>query len=829
MSTVIGIDLAGCGVCTATCDEHRDVVSAITQRSPAEMVLPLHAREPLLTLAASALHRRGSGLLWPPEAQVPVLGDPRNGRGRRYLAELLDRMASDGALSDVTATYDTTVSWRPDGQTTVDVPAEKLVAAAALGLTQARAGRSSRHAMIGMVVPEELPLHGQQQILDALGGAESVMLVPAAVAAAAAWCFEGDGKDNRQQITADKRLYAGYIDVVDLGLGRWGVARFAIYCVRKGPRTYLVPLRAKENRHYPDAKSTGLSWLSGQAPAGRGELGFDGVFPGPGLSERLEGKCMVELGAAGRALRDALKQLRAATDNFVAPEKKGWGESLGTLLIGGLDQVGTDAGGLLKLVQDFFPDASPQPLEAASRAAAWIAGGRLHDWPTWLERLEPLDFYCHAINDEGDMEEKWISLEAAGAIDAATEFIQNDFLPGLYLRANSDRLAQYLRVDSAGRPVIKEGVFLLNRKDRQTDVTLNLRARPGQGHAMIELKERETGVLLAALDWSRMVIVDKAPGVTFGYVPNVVQHEFHDYFRARVVIPLEEFLETAASYRQHIRLLPYISALRTALAANVPAGRMPPGSIEMAKSSDPFLVYSLIPQIVTRVPDKDLRRDLETAISLAEQVADERASSHGVDDEVCEKMDRLLGWTYWSCPRSVIKRRLNALFDGDEVRQVELDVLGLGLRKDDEIGKVVALAMKVIAVGQANNNWYRCLRNLFRYNQHALRSVSDSELEHGMDGLIRVTRSAVDDGKTQILRNCLEMIVYLLKRRRYSAGFLEVDGNTCGRVRSALHYAKRNGRLNPAMSETVERALRFIDKTATGEDIINQAGSVQSE
>src|SRR4051812_13669176 len=40
----------------------------------------------------SAKHRRGRDLAWPPEAQVPVLGEPVNGAGRVLLAAAFERL-----------------------------------------------------------------------------------------------------------------------------------------------------------------------------------------------------------------------------------------------------------------------------------------------------------------------------------------------------------------------------------------------------------------------------------------------------------------------------------------------------------------------------------------------------------------------------------------------------------------------------------------------------------------------------------------------------------------------------------------------------------------
>jgi hypothetical protein len=107
--------------------------------------------------------------------------------------------------------------------------------------------------------------------------------------------------------------------------------------------------------------------------------------------------------------------------------------------------------------------------------------------------------------------------------------------------------------------------------------------------------------------------------------------------------------------------------------------------------------------------------------------------------------------------------------------------------------------------------------------------VSDTILEVGVKGLIAISRKAVRDDRPSILRNCVEALVHVLKRRRYSKEFLEVGTPLCDSAKSAMVYAQRSGTFTPAIRKQLEAAIQLIDKRATLENIVVVVDADDSE
>lgn len=812
-----GLDILGPGLWIGACGPKGGDQPSLGKPGVNDMLLPLHLGEPLVGIEEARGHRRGSGLKWPPEAQVPVLGDEANGWGRRHVIELWDRLQVPEAVVDRTASYPTEVSWRPDGARPITLGVERLLCHVIRGYLKA----DQQEGVVGLVVPEDLAPHGQQLLIDSLGGADKVMLTPAAVAAAIEWCRKELGRGGQKAPTENRTL--GYMDVIDLGLGRWGVARFDVVLHKHGGEACLSPLRSASARAYPAGGTTGLDWIAKGLGANWGYLSAEKIeaalFQGQPLA----------MGGGLLSLRKQLQQLAASRRDFPMPsEDVSCGRCLGTLVIGGMECVQVAGGPFIDLINDAFGLHGSYHVvngDALARSAAYVAGGRTHGWPTWLERMEPIEFHCHMASAEGDMVDRWISVDENDAIDAAREFRADDIVKGdLMIQAGAASLLQHLRVPGAN-PVIKRAEFILNSRDTATSVSLHLRARPGQGYAIVEIKEKEGGALVSTLDWGRMEVVAAVPPLHYGYIPQVVTHEYHPIFEAGVLPALKEFLDAAERLKVVVRIIDYAKPLRIQLSRWISASRMHPAAISADERKQPFVVYSLIPQAIDGIPaSSSVRADLRKLVKLAGELAGERAREKGPGDAVCEALDLLLGWTYRSCPRSVVRRRLSRVLGEPTVRAVDLAVVGLGLVDEEDIGKVVERIMREIADGSANNNWYRCLRNLARYNQHAFRHVSDPLLEEGVKGLVAVSRKAVREGRPAILRNCVEALVHILKRRRYSKAFLEVGTPLCDAAKSAMVYALRSGTFTPAIRKQLEAAINLIDKKATLENIVVAVG-----
>ena len=170
-------------------------------------LLPLQRGEKPPTGKLADEHRRGRALAWPPEAQVPPLGEASNGSGRVPLCALFEMLCQGekewGKLTDQQ------VSWKPDGVTLVSLNASKLIA-------QEVDAAAKPGQQIGLVVPDALGIGGQQAILSSVRGA-NLVLVPRSIAAVIGYCRASE--DN---------LPRGHITVVDTSFGAWSLSKIPI-------------------------------------------------------------------------------------------------------------------------------------------------------------------------------------------------------------------------------------------------------------------------------------------------------------------------------------------------------------------------------------------------------------------------------------------------------------------------------------------------------------------------------------------------------------------------------------------------------------------------
>jgi hypothetical protein len=171
-------------------------------------------------------HRRGRALAWPPEAQVPPLGEASNGSGRIPLSALFEMLCQGekewGKLTDQH------VSWKPDGVTPVSVNAAKLIA------QEVDAAAKPGHH-IGLVVPDALGVGGQQAILSAVRGA-NVVLVPRSIAAVIGYCRASEDNFPR-----------GHVTVVDTSFGSWSLTKIPVD-LREGPKGKDWNVPVSDNR-----------------------------------------------------------------------------------------------------------------------------------------------------------------------------------------------------------------------------------------------------------------------------------------------------------------------------------------------------------------------------------------------------------------------------------------------------------------------------------------------------------------------------------------------------------------------------------------------------
>lgn len=139
------------------------------------------------------------------------------------------------------------------------------------------------------------------------------------------------------------------------------------------------------------------------------------------------------------------------------------------------------------------------------------------------------------------------------------------------------------------------------------------------------------------------------------------------------------------------------------------------------------------------------------------------------------------------------------------------------------------------------NNWLRAFRNLVRLNEHALRDVNDDTVYDIIRDVLRRLETAIERTSSSIAANCLEAMLYVLKRRRYSGGFMAKDSDEALELLRLVNGDEEVDMSDPGYSEKalaflsvnnrnfVGILIKFLYEDATDTDIEKSANLGNSE
>lgn len=188
------------------------------------VLMPLRLRDQGMAGSAADGHVRGLGLPWPPEAQVPVAGDPLRGIGRIPLAACWSRIQSsrrrkagsttDAEPSPLDAPSIDDFRWRPVPDQEISLsPGQAL----GLAVDACRREVGPTQGPTVLVAPSSLDEGMQQYVLDACGS--NTYLLPRSIAIALAW-LAGDA-DQAALLRSSATGEVGHIVVLSCGLDDW--------------------------------------------------------------------------------------------------------------------------------------------------------------------------------------------------------------------------------------------------------------------------------------------------------------------------------------------------------------------------------------------------------------------------------------------------------------------------------------------------------------------------------------------------------------------------------------------------------------------------------
>ena len=811
-----GLDFLGSRPWVATASEgHAPEATSTSQELPS-LLLPITNREAVIVGSAADGHRRGRGLPFPAEAQIPVLGNTENQAGRVLMTAVMERLAC--AETEWGQLNDTKISWRPDGSSVVHIEAARAIATALEKETES--GDS-----VGLVVPDSLGVAGQQAILVSIRN-RNVILVPHSVAVSIAWCRDhGTGYAS----SGPSGEFAGYLTVCDLSLGHWSITKLPVFRDRAQLVACLVPA------HFPSAKRTGLKTTGLGVLTGQTRLEYHAFLKQGAAIPWLTGKQGLSLNdqstwvqrrasfpslkdLEGNGLMAGLHELRTKNTELTPP--KDWKNCLGVITTGAFAGAKADGYSLSYWIGEKlgFPVQKSSDT-AASLGAAYAALGLGTDLPTWLEMVDQLDLYYIGKNALGDLDPAWKEVLRPQLVKAGTEIKNPEPITGLKLQAGQNSVQITIRRPGDGERMAFRKIESAPGKTNESDIPLRIDviARPGQGFAVVKVKSREPGAFDSHLDWQKMSPCVEPKRPTLGYIPAAVE-----------IVP-----DVAYWIRAEDDLYTLLNALRSnnfpfeivaaARAVNKKISRLTPTETDSRN-----LGGTTIPNIfrvmraIGRNGEPPARRGGQLGEDLKLSALGWLAANPSYSD-ARKSVIKFLGWLHLGCPRPVVHPVIQRLSKNlKHCSPEDLHLAGLCLEQPKELEVFYTSFLTAMPDSTAPNNWLTALRNIVKYNEHALRDISPTVAYQLFMTTLNRLNWAVESlpPRPTIAKNCLEALLFCLKRRRYDDSFAVMGSPSYTRAALILELWPANRKLQkPKLKELKKTFSSFLRTEGNLQDI----------
>jgi hypothetical protein len=810
-----GLDFLGSRPWIAAASEGHTPEATSTSEDLPSLLLPITNREPLIVGIAADSHRRGRGLPFPAEAQIPVLGNTENQAGRVLMAAVMERIAC--AETEWGQLNDTKISWRPDGSSVVHIEAARAIATALEAETE-------NGDSVGLVVPDSLGVAGQQAILVSIRN-RNVILVPHSVAVTIAWCRDhGTGYAS----SGSPGEFAGYLTVCDLSLGHWSITKIPVVRDLEKLIPCLVPA------HFPSAKrtglkTTGLGVLTGQTrseyhdflkqgaaiPWLNGKRGLSLNDQSTWVQRRASFPSLKDL--EGDGLMAGLHELTAKYKELVPP--KDWRSCLGVIITGAL--AGTKADGYP--LPDWIGQILGIPVQtssnnAASLGAAYAALGLGTELPTWLEMVDRLDLYYIGKNVLGDLDPAWKEILSPQLIKAGTEIKNKEHITGLKLQAGQNSVQITIRRPGDGEQMAFRKVESAPGKTNESDIPLRIDviARPGQGFAVVKIKSREPGAFDSYLDWQRMSPCAEPKRPALGYVPAAVEILPDVVLWNRAENDLRILLDTLRDNKSHFKIEMAARAVNkkiNRLTATESNGQTYNGNIIPSI----FRVMRSIGRAGEPPPQcgGQLIRNLKSA-ALAWLAANPGQS------EVKKLLIKFFGWLHLGCPRSVILPVIKRLSKNPgQCSHEDRHLAGLCLEQSKELGVFYTAFIAEVPISSSPNWWLIAFRNIIKFNEHALKDISSAVANQLFVTTLSRLNCATENSKPRITQNCLEALLFCLKRRRYENAFAVKGSKSYAQATEILDrwHTYQQLQCRPKLEEIKKTFASFLRTEGSLQDI----------
>jgi len=844
-SNCVGIDLTQSTPHLAVVSGPDEVKSSAPESSPPAALLPVLKGESIIVGAAAHKHRRGIGDNWPPECQVPVGGNYDNGTGRVPLVCAWTRLAQfSGFLGD------TEISWKPPGQKTLHSSAEKIIADSVQAWEKKYLSKKTV-----VVVPDSLGEAAQQALVDNC----DAFLIPRPIAVAMSWCRKNADKFLNTDIQSAKGITLGHLLVVTLPFDRWEVVPMEIRAMIYREKLWLIPIR---NRIAGGGEFPRMGVNFSLALASREGMTFDCIWKtvfGRGL--------LSDVVETQWANTDSYNLVRGCFENGFNPVVKsafykldGWKEMftdtprlspqefrthLSEIYKKQLPRISESAqnkcfGVVVDGTCSTIPIAENRSLgdfvansfeglktnifngAEAARGAAITAYALEHNLPSYRETIIPVDIHYHGKNKRGDYVNAYKFLVEGKTVGAGEEYKSEESVRGLHIKQGESKLTLTLRRTEEGATSVFRRVTAEIPKpttiDEEVEIVAHL--RPGQGFAKVSVDSANKGVFSTRLDWRTMEDCDEPPPPPLAYLPEV-SRVVHDKYMWHVS---KSYIERAI-YKLRVgndRLLRAMKNLREqgkfnlwplADACDEYRGQSPQG--------DSFRHYGVCPS------DGDL--EIVSSPSLMKEFAHECAKRfvHVTTTSAQRKqIQQTASWMYLACPSDITNKvRKNLKLQLSEVNQVDLHTIGLCWCDSEDIELFfIALEQRLLQGTTRVNNWLRACRNIVRFRDAALHPniIPERRLEIVVSRIIKILEGQIQQRNFRtIFNNCILTILYLLKRRRYNRGFLNLENHETYSIDTILERLlnKRANNLSPRQYTIISITLKFLRKEASMNDL----------
>jgi hypothetical protein len=866
-TTYRAIDLTQAQAVSCSGAAHEGELETSVQNAPGPLpcaILPHFRGEPPLVGPDAQNHRRGSGLDWPTEAQVPYRGDWRNGLSRIPLVAAWSRLSEDDwAMS---TRLNAPFGWKPSaGAQLTAKPSELLAKTAATYLDMADAEATA------LVVPDHMSDGALQLLKDELvrearavdrqrsNHADRHHLLWRSAALALAWC-ERFSPELTSAAGLESGQELGHVIVVSMGLDSFEASTCAIQVQEHKGTPWLVPVidrtRPEEEVIFgPWGASILGSLLAGSPKDTTSDESFWYRLAGKTWDDERLSRVVPRDAFSGLELdgrSNALNQLIQMHSIFedVLPECEPRDERahlgvqfaqhvrqarrhlspaaqrtvLGVVMDGSLTQIRTGAD---RKLSDIYLDQLAQKCglkgrrlvgqgelsaDGAARFAWCAATGR----PTYRERLRLLSFFAAGKNQLGDPKAVWTPLTDVDTVEGGRTWTRSEPIRGgLQIGAGSTELMLLLSNQQRDSSVVRSVPARLREPTlRSEPVELHVSVRPGQGYARVEVRSiRDPDMFRCLLDWREMKAAE-TPNFLMAYIPEVWEIKAHRDYRIDMMGRAEAVLQALETDAPDKEILSRLKDWRSKHLNNPQKPDFPEkepwtryGPIGTGGSSDHAPTDAMLKRIGNLLYERSRRTS---------------------ENSLFKEIIRTTAWMYPAMPTELQRRvwkHLQAVTKNPDLATSDgyLTAAGHAFVTSSQMGIVFTAAATALKAHASPNNWLRAIRNLVKFRQHALNkdAVDESTMNALTGHIVRALAAEIENFNFERkFDNCLQIFMFLLKRRRYDSSYPNSDlteklGDCLTKV---IRQRKGNNRPKPHQIEWAEVTLHFLERKATDAD-----------